>query len=198
MNIVSLSPVRAIYTYCLSEEPSSVKLLILFNMEKNLSFSPENGSHLTSCLPHCSIQFHCYFMSGMLLLHLYPLKVPSEITMILSMCGSNISLLRFNLLFMPSPLKERPHTYRVYNFLQELVPTPSQTLSVSFTSLWLEPAKQGPILVFFQIPLCSFPFLYLWSCNPLLGTKPQRETSLCLIIQYTPPPRLFPFKSYDN
>lgn len=99
------------------------------------AFSPQNASHLTSSFPHCSVQCHCCFMSGMLLLHLYPVTVPSEITMILSKYESNIPLLCFNPSLVPSPLKESHHTYRDYNLLRELGPTTSQNVSVSSTSL---------------------------------------------------------------
>lgn len=91
--LVSLTPVRTTYPYCLSQEPSPVRFLIVHPytvQQENLSLTPQNGFHLASSLPHCSIQCHWYSMSGMLLLHLYLLTAPSEITLILSTYESNL------------------------------------------------------------------------------------------------------------
>lgn len=87
------------------------------------------------------------------------------------------------------PLRESHHTYRDHNFLQELVPTTSQTLSVSSTSWWLEPPKQDSIpgFFFFQTHLCSFHLLHLWSCKSHLGSDPRRRLYLLLFNTLLPP-----------
>lgn len=178
----------------LSQTLHCASLYIL--QQENLPLTPQNGCHLAPSLPHCFIQCHWYSMSGMLPLHLYPFTVPLEITLILSKYESNLppSVSAHHL----SPEGKPPHLQGP----QPLTGAGSHHLSTLVCLFYLlmvrtSQARPCPRFFFFQTPLHSSHFLYLWSCKFLLGIDPWRHLYL-LLFGTLLPPGLFLFRSYSN
>lgn len=166
--------------------------------QENLPLTPQNGCHFAPSLPHCFIQCHWYFMSGMLPLHLYPFTVPLEITLTLSKYESNLppSASTHHL----SPEGKPPQLQGP----QPLTGAGSHHFSTLVCLFYLLMVRTSQarscnrfVFFFFSDTSLQFP-LPLFVVLQVSFREWSSETSLSLIIWYTHSPGLFLFTSYSN